>query len=182
MIKIPIRQNWRDYVKRQVEESNAGAHKNYFLQTNAGKIYGLMGECGFAYYLQHCGIEYDHVGFTCRDFDFVVNGICVDVKTKYTKYPDVRDWFTWNVCTHQKEYRADIYLFCAINEHNIWLCGWEHKDKFWASEHGIDVDAGQSYQDSAKTALVPARFLKQGHLATIDQLLTFFALHENPPM
>jgi hypothetical protein len=93
-------------------------------------IYGALGEV----------IVHDHLESTGRkvkfantaDYDLIVNGRKVDVKSKRTTVPPLQS-FNCSISAHNTTQKCDFYVFARVNENKkeAWICGWIPKDEFF---------------------------------------------------
>jgi len=175
MIEYAIRENWRQYVHKKIK--SASINDRTVVRHYRSQETGFLGECAFGRYLQDNNIDFEYHGDCSFDFDFIVNGIYIDVKssgTKYGKKPEHNCILT----QYQEKQRTDIYVFTAVSQSKVWLMGWEDKKRFW--QNGERKSKGEI---SGNLAIKQDCILMQyKQLAPMQDLLTYLALHEDPPL
>jgi len=140
-LKCKVEQKWTAYAKRKY----TGKKFNHMtiMESGRGQIVGTLGEIAFRKYLYKKGIKYNYVADQKLPYDFVVNDIKIDVKTKLcTSNP--KSTYSCHVNTSQKNYDADLYVFARTDKQNVWLLGYIHKSDFWnpLNQDAKDVKEG----------------------------------------
>lgn len=149
MIWCNVDKTWLSYAKHK----NTGEKFNHMtiLESGQGQIPGTLGELGFIKYLKKNNIEYDYVADQKLPYDFLINGIKVDVKTKLcTSKP--KKSYSCHVAMTQKNYDADIYVFARTDMERVYLLGYIDKSNFWCAENqnAKDVKKGEVDDDHFK--------------------------------
>ena len=93
-------------------------------------IYGALGEVIVHDYLESTGrrVKFDNTA----DYDLIVNGRKVDVKSKRTTVPPLPS-FNCSISAHNTAQKCDIYVFTRIHESKThgWICGWATKTEYF---------------------------------------------------
>lgn len=132
---LPIHGTWVEYAR--AKETGSRFNVTTILDKGAGQFVGLLGEVAFGIFLRDFeGLEFEHCGFNSYDFDFLVEGVKVDVKTKAcTTIP--LPHYTVHITDSQKDRDCDVYIFCRASQSVVYLLGWMDKQDFWSSKLGI---------------------------------------------
>jgi len=140
LASCPISQEWTAYATRKATGSSF--NKDTILEDGAGQLAGIIGELAFGRYLKSLQIPFEYVADRKQGYDFVVDGIKIDVKTKSCSSRP-RPNYTAHVTHSQRDYDADLYVFARVSPSHVWLCGHIEKEKFWSSPLAADVKRGQ---------------------------------------
>lgn len=93
-------------------------------------IYGAVGEVIVHDFLASTGrrVQFDNT----PDYDLIVNGKKVDVKTKRTTVPVIQS-YNCSISAHNTTQKCDIYVFVRVHENlkEGWIIGWEKKEDFF---------------------------------------------------
>lgn len=126
MIRVEIKP---DQLKRASELYSFGALKGSITRGESN-IYGALGEVIVHDYLAGTKrrVKFDNTG----DYDLLVNGNKVDVKTKRTTVPPIQT-FNCSIAGHNVTQKCDMYVFARVHENKkeAWICGWIPKDEFF---------------------------------------------------
>lgn len=130
MIKVKITE---DQLKR-VKELYKFGELNNSITKGKGNIIGAIGEV----------VAYDHfigrgheVDFTSTyEYDMIVDGFKVDVKSKATNY-EPKGYFNCSISAFNTTQQCDYYLFTYVTyDHKYcYLAGYKEKDSFFALSH-----------------------------------------------
>lgn len=178
MIKYTMRHNWREYIEKKLRDEKL--NKRTYGEYKKSQYVGLAGELCFGRYLNDAGIDFEYCGDRSFDFDFSVGDTFIDVKSRPSKTVPFKDR-DCTIADYLKFQRTDIYVFAAVCEKEIYLIGWEHKDRFWNSEYAINYKAG----DELRGGLIreDCTTVKANHLAPMESLLTFLSVkNEDSPL
>lgn len=96
------------------------------IRRGAGNIYGYLGEELFL--KQYPNSE----RVNTMDYDFILNGLKIDVKTKMTTVEPLPE-YEGSVTKMSKKQACDIYFFCRVHKDTRkgWVIGWEYAEKFF---------------------------------------------------
>lgn len=126
MIRVEITP---DQIKRASELYDFGALKDSITKGKSN-IYGALGEVIVHDYLESNDrvVKFDNTA----DYDLIVNGKTVDVKTKRTTVPPIQT-FNCSISAHNTTQKCDFYIFARVNENQRegWICGWIAKEEFF---------------------------------------------------
>ena len=73
-----------------------------------------------------------------RDYDIIVNGLKLEVKTKKTKDRSApRPHFECSVAASNTRQRCDAYVFVRVSttSNKAWICGMKKKNRFFKEAH-----------------------------------------------
>lgn len=171
MIHYTIRENWRRHIQQKIkhEPLNARTIGHYA----KSQFVGLAGEIAFARYLSDFDIDFEYVGDRCYDFDFVVNGCCIDIKSSAIKTRPGK-WWNLVIPEYQQFQKAELYVATAVSDRDIWLLGWEHKAQFW--EHDSLAILKKGERQGKFTVHEDCGQLNITHFGKMPDLLTFLEL------
>ncbi len=118
-----------DQVKRAEGLYPFGSLKNSITRGKSN-IYGAIGEIVAHDYLKNTGRVVDLVN--TADFDLIVNGNKIDVKTKRTTVPPLQN-FNCSISAHNTTQECSHYLFVRVHENKrcAWIVGYMPKDEFF---------------------------------------------------
>jgi len=145
-----------DITEDMLKEANANVRKynqhNLFGGEYAQKLAGEVGRLALRKYLDDNNIQYEedtHIG-SKDDFDFIVNGKNVSLKTQLVNYAPKEQW-RCEVNEQQLDNPCDFHLFAKahLKENKVWLVGCITKDKF--DEEGTLRQAGETLDDNKKS-------------------------------
>jgi len=126
MIRVEITP---EQLTRASELYDFGALKDSITKGKSN-IYGALGEVIVHDYLESTGrrVKFDNTA----DYDLIVNGRKVDVKSKRTTVPPLPS-FNCSISAHNTAQKCQIYIFARVNESRKegWICGWIPKDEFF---------------------------------------------------
>jgi len=174
MIKYTIRQNWRDHIERNLK--NEKLNERTIADWKKSQYVGLAGELCFARFLDDNGIDFDYCGDKSYDFDFACGDTFIDVKSRCSNFIPVPYGTDFAITDYLEFQRTDIYVFTAVCEKEIYLLGWEHKDRFWNHEHAVKWKAGDKRSQSIVKA--DCTSLKVCYLAPMESLLTYLSVKD----
>jgi|688.fasta_scaffold15661_16 hypothetical protein len=166
MLKYEVTPEWASYALRK--STKQAFNSNTILEDGAGQLTGTLGELAFGRWLKDAGIAFEYVADNKGAYDFVVNGLKIDVKSKGCTSPP-RPNYTCHVLAAQATYDVDLYVFCRTDiSGHVWLLGWMHKNHFWTSGKACDVTRGQMADGLIQTA--DSRRIQISDIATMDGL------------
>lgn len=144
-----VDKSWIKYA----EKKDTGKSFNHMtiLESGRGQVPGTLGELGFIKFLKKHKIDYEYVADKMLPYDFVVNGIKVDIKTKLcTSAP--KKSYSCHVAMTQKYYDADVYVFARTDMEKVYLLGYTDKSNFWCNDNqnAKDVKKGELDDDFFK--------------------------------
>lgn len=130
MIEIEISPEMLTEAKINVKKYN---DHNLFGGAYAQKLAGEIGRLAFRFYLQKHGfkfVEDTHIG-SKDEFDFIVEGQNVSLKTQLINFPPQPQW-RCEVFIGQIENPCDYYVFakCHLRGDMAYLCGCISKEEF----------------------------------------------------
>jgi len=118
-----------DQLKRARSHYDFGALKGSITQGKSN-IYGAVGEVIVHDFLKETGrrVKFDNTA----DYDMIVNGNKVDVKTKRTTVPPLQS-FNCSIAAYNTTQKCDLYVFARVHENlkEAWVLGWEKKEDFF---------------------------------------------------
>lgn len=105
-----------------------GAIRNSITR-GSGNIAGFLGEEIALQYFSDQNVDYS----PCKDYDMVVNGVKVDVKTK-RRGVEPQPHYTCHISDTSMHQQTDVYVFAQVNmrshPYRGWLLGWLTKEEF----------------------------------------------------
>lgn len=142
MVKSHIKLPWLNYA--HIKHTNKAFNSTTILEDGTGQITGTLGEMAFGRWLMDMDIDFDYCADSSMNYDFVVGGYRVDVKSKKAldKHGEPRDDFTLRIPCSQKNQDCDIYVFTYVYSKDVYLLGSMEKSDFWGY-YGHDVKAGE---------------------------------------
>lgn len=142
---MAIPSSWAEYAKSK--ETGSRFNGTTILDKGSGQYVGLLGEIAFGIFLRDFeGLEFKHCGFNSYDFDFIVEGVKVDVKTKACNTIPLPH-YTVHITDSQRDRDCDVYVFCRASTSILYLLGWMEKQDFWSSQYGLDIKRGEPDED-----------------------------------
>ena len=131
-------------------------------------ITGVIGELAVSQALASLGIAYSHED--TYDFDFLVEGIRIDVKTTNFIFGNIREDHHVMLTDYLKNQQCDAYIFAAINypENAVHIMGCCAKFWFWQTDAAKDYKKGEAV--FKKGIKEDARVMKFKHLTSIYEL------------
>lgn len=128
MDKQPIRLAWLNYAHSQ--HTGYAYNSSTIIENGEGQIAGTIGEMAFLRWLEDLNIDFEYCAKTSYDYDFIVNGYRIDVKTKKSKGAP-RDYYTVRIPEAQKRQKCDLYVFIYITDHDAYFLGYAEKSEYW---------------------------------------------------
>jgi hypothetical protein len=112
--------------------SNESFNKTTILSNGAGQYVGNIGELCFITGLKGHNLKYMHVGDKVYDYDFVVEGVTIDIKTK-DRNVDASMKYNAHVNAFQKNLNCFLYVFANYNKkkNEIEYLGFITKKEYW---------------------------------------------------
>jgi len=129
---------------------------------------GVIGELAVSQALASLGIAYSHDD--TYDYDFLAEGIKIDVKTNNFNYAPIRDSNNVMLTDYLRNQKCDAYIFVATckTDNIARIMGCCAKHWFWETDCGQDYKAGEKI--SVRKIKQDARILKYKHLTSIYEL------------
>jgi hypothetical protein len=136
MIEIEITKDMRDSVYALI--NHMGTHKARNALTDKRMEVGYMGEEAVQSILK---AKRENT----YEYDFIVDGVRIDVKTKASKYPP-RGSYDVSIYPQQKYQNTDYYAFMRIDDQyeKAWLLGIVSKDVFFDNAFVLKKGVPQS--------------------------------------
>jgi hypothetical protein len=118
-----------DQLKRAESLYDFGVLKDS-ITSGKSNIYGALGEVVVDDWLNSNGRSSKIIGDV--NFDLLVDGVKVDVKSKKTSVPPLQN-FNCSIAGHNVTQKCDFYIFARVHENKkeAWICGWITKDEFF---------------------------------------------------
>lgn len=152
---MAIQPAWSGYAREK--ETNKSFNRTTILDSGSGQYVGILGEIALGIFLQDSEIPFQHCGFTSYEYDFLVDGIKVDVKTKACNTEPLPH-YTVHVTESQKDRDCDLYVFCRASPSTLYLLGWMEKPRFWAvstnNKRGQSDNTGFVEKADARTLII----------------------------
>lgn len=164
MIKYVIRHNWLHYA--HMKHTGEPHNRTTIVKDGSGQIAGTLGEMAFGRWLTDLDIDFDYSADQSRNYDFVVGGYRIDVKTKKTVGEPKPDYMV-RIPKSQKNQDCDLYVFAYCTDHEVYLLGFTSKIAFW-EEIGVSVTAGDKSGNFIEK--VDAQFAYVRDLQDMDRL------------
>lgn len=138
MIKYHIMLSWLNYAN----QANTGFAYNSttIIPNGEGQVVGTLGEIAFAQWLRDMEIDFEYCAESSYDFDFIVGGYRIDIKTKKSKGIP-QDNYTVRIPESQKGQDCDFYVFTYANDHDVYFLGFAEKKDYW-KDMGVSVKKG----------------------------------------
>jgi hypothetical protein len=138
MVKYQIMLSWLNYAN----QANTGFAYNSttIIPNGEGQVVGTLGEIAFAQWLRDMEIDFEYCAKNSYDFDFIVAGRRIDIKTKKSKGIP-QDSYTVRIPQSQREQDCDLYVFTYANDHDVYFLGFSAKKDYW-KEIGFPVNSG----------------------------------------
>ena len=129
---------------------------------------GVIGELAVSQALASLGIS--HNNEDTYDYDFLAEGIRIDVKTNNFNYAPIRDSNNVMLTDYLRNQKCDAYIFVATckTDNIARIMGCCAKHWFWETDCGQDYKAGEKI--SVRKIKQDARILKYKHLTSIYEL------------
>ena len=129
---------------------------------------GVIGELAVSQALASLGIAYSHDD--TYDYDFLAEGIRIDVKTNNFNYAPIRDSNNVMLTDYLRNQKCDAYIFVATckTDNIARIMGCCAKHWFWETDCGQDYKAGEKI--SVRKIKQDARILKYKNLTSIYEL------------
>ena len=119
-----------EQLKRASELYDFGALKGSITKGKSN-IYGAIGEVIVHDYLTESGrsVKFD----STKDYDMIVNGRKVDVKSKRTTVPPIQS-FNCSISAHNTTQMCDEYIFVRVHENKreAWILGRKQKSDYFS--------------------------------------------------
>lgn len=165
---LEISNLWHEIAESAPKSLN-GRSVNEFAKTT-----GNIGELAVAAFMAACDVPFDHIDD--YDYDFMVNGLRIDVKTNANKHL-LEPYHHIMLTDYLRNQDCDIYIFAAVSyELNIvQIMGYCEKQLFWQSEHGRDLKKGEKV--SVTPVKEDARLLAYRHIHGIYDLADYLEQH-----
>lgn len=103
---------------------------------------GVIGELAVSQALSSLGIDYSHEDE--YDYDFISNGVKIDVKTNHHKYKAATFDTNLILTDYLRNQKCDAYIFAATcgKDNLVRIMGCCAKFWFWQNDQGLDKKAG----------------------------------------
>lgn len=137
---------------------------------NFSQITGNIGELAVAAFMASYDIPFDYIDD--YDYDFMVNGLRIDVKTNAPKYLP-KPYSNVMLTDYLRNQDCDLYIFAAVSYklNIVQIMGYCDKAWFWQSEHGRDLKKGEKV--SVTPVKEDARLLAYKHMNGIYDLADY---------
>jgi hypothetical protein len=157
MIEVPITKEQIDIATKLSKEM--GVLKNS-IEKGDGTVAGFIGELVFCEFFKA-------IHDNTYDYDAVINGITVDVKTKRCNSEPLV-YYNASVAAYNTKQKCDYYYFVRVNNEytKAWLLGKCRKDRFY--KESVFYKKGEIDPDSPKRN--PWRFKDDCYNITISRL------------
>ena len=139
-------------IKREISKSDIEKAKGLYefgelnnsITKGKGNIIGAIGEVMTYNYFIEKGHDVDFN--STYDYDLIVDGFRVDVKSKSTNYPP-KDYFNATVAAFNTTQACDYYLFAYVtyDHKTCYLAGYKDKEEFYSvAKFGVagEIDYG----------------------------------------
>lgn len=139
-------------IKREISKSDIEKAKSLYefdelnnsITKGKGNIIGAIGEVMTYNYFIEKGHDVDFN--STYDYDLIVDGFRVDVKSKATNYPP-KDYFNATVASFNTSQNCDYYLFAYVtyDHKTCYLAGYKDKEEFYSvAKFGVagEIDRG----------------------------------------
>ena len=95
-----------------------------------GNMFGALGEIVVCDLFKSRGLDVDFN--STYDYDLIINGNKVDIKTKRTTVVP-KDYYLCSISSFNTRQKCDYYFFLRINENmeDCYLLGWKSKEDFF---------------------------------------------------
>ncbi len=126
---------------------------------------GVIGELAVSQALASLGIAHSHED--TYDYDFLAEGIRIDVKTTNFNYGPIKNSNNAMLTDYLRNQKCDAYIFVATckTDNIARIMGCCAKFWFWETDRGQDYKAGEKI--SVRKIKQDARILKYKHLTSI---------------
>lgn len=140
MIRISLPPEVQKAIK--VKAANRGVLNSRTMLGGAGNETGFAGEEAFKILAKHRGATLTHVPDS-RDFDFIVNGKKVDVKTRASTATPRNDWDCKVPDYSLKAQKCDGYVFAVAHPSlaYVTILGYTSKENFRSKAKALGADA-----------------------------------------
>ena len=153
---------WREIADDSPESLNGrSVNKNSYAA-------GVIGELAVSQALASPGIAHSHDD--TYDYDFLAQGIRIDVKTTNFNYRPITSSNNAMLTDYLRNQKCDVYIFVATckTDNIARIMGCCAKFWFWETDCGQDYKAGEKI--SVRKIKQDARILKYKHLTSIYKL------------
>lgn len=132
-----------DPLWREIAEDKPDVLNSRSVNANSS-ITGTIGELAVSKALASLGI--DHSYDDTYDYDFLVEGIKVDVKTTNFIFGRIKEHHTIMLTDYLRNQQCDAYIFAAINypENAVYITGCCAKFWFWQTDAAKDYKKGEA--------------------------------------
>jgi hypothetical protein len=153
---------WQEIANDSPESLNGrSVNKNSY-------ITGVIGELAVSQALASLGIAHSHDD--TYDYDFLAEGIRIDVKSSNSRFTRVGDNNQAMLTDYLRNQNCDAYIFASVchTDNLVYVMGCCAKFWFWETDCGQDYKAGEKI--SVRKIKQDARMLKYKHLTSIYEL------------
>lgn len=159
---LEINPLWQEIANDSPESLNGrSVNKNSY-------VTGVIGELAVSQALASLGIAHSHED--TYDYDFLAEGIRIDVKTTNFNYGPIGNNNNAMLTDYLRNQKCDAYIFVATckTDNIARIMGCCAKHWFWETDCGQDYKAGEKI--SVRKIKQDARMLKYKHLTSIYEL------------
>jgi len=156
-----------DPLWREISEDSPNTLNSRSVNNNSS-VTGIIGELAVSQALSSLGI--DHSVDNTYEYDFLVEGIKVDVKTTNFIFGRIKEHHTIMLTDYLRNQQCDAYIFAAINypENAVYIMGCCAKFWFWETDVAKDYKKGEAiFKQAIKE---DARLIKFKHLTSFYKL------------
>lgn len=156
-----------DPLWREIAEDSPNTLNSRSVNNNSS-VTGIIGELAVSQALASLGI--DHSVDNTYEYDFLVEGIKVDVKTTNFIFGRIKEHHTIMLTDYLRNQQCDAYIFAAINypENAVYIMGCCAKFWFWETDVAKDYKKGEAiFKQAIKE---DARLIKFKHLTSFYKL------------
>ena len=149
---------WREIADDSPESLNGrSVNKNSYAT-------GVIGELAVSQALASLGIDHSHDD--TYDYDFLADGVKIDVKTNNYHYGPISYNNNAMLTDYLRNQKCDVYVFAAIcgTDNLARIMGICAKFWFWQNEHGLDYKSGDII--TKRPIKQDARIMKYKHLTS----------------
>ena len=150
---------WREIAEESPDSLNARS-----VNQNSS-VTGIIGELAVSKALESLGIT--HSAENTYDYDFLVEGIKVDVKTTNFIFGNIKQHHHVMLTDYLRNQQCEAYIFAAINypENAVYIMGCCAKFWFWETDAAKNYKKGEAvFRQGIKE---DARVMKFKHLTSI---------------
>lgn len=162
----------QEIINQAIKEStNKAFNKTTILKNGSGQLAGNIGEIAFKVGLDGNKIKNHRVGKDVYDYDFVAEGITIDVKCKDRNVTCSTE-YNAHVNVSQRNFNCFLYVFCSYNKKisEIEFLGYIRKKDYW--DKCTIYKKGQK-DDEGFTHRSDCGVLKYKHLKPIQNIKEF---------